>query len=968
MVESLLAELDVDAREVAGLPSKVRGRLLSFLLRWEQYQEAWDCLAAINRPDLVTLLDMQAKALDGLGRPAEAVAVMQTRLEEKYSFSAHVNLGHYFLNTGDHQVALTAAQEITQKGGAPANAWSLLGDAHLLEDDLEAAEAAYLHHLRMTPGSRQPLVGLMRLYERRGDPVTAAAYAVRAYTVEEGQYDVQVYLLRQLSDYFARTGDQNHLTAVTEQLSTRFQAELAEIKALLEGEGIRERAKARPEQGEERPAAIPTPVAPLPDLNAVPVSNQERAELEQAAQTIFGFPSLLEAQPQIMACARRGENVLAILRTGGGKSLCYQLPAVLDKGLTLVISPLIALMKDQVDNLPPTLRAQALALNSTLDTTELQQALVDIRRGRYRLVYAAPERLRQPPFLHAVRQAGLSRLVIDEAHCVSIWGHDFRPDYLTIAQVCRDLGRPPILAMTATAPPRVREDIERRLFGEGEAGGYDLLPDPPPGREREHASPLRVIAADTYRANLHLSAIRARDEDEKLRHLLGLCQQLEGSGIVYARTRQNCEEIADLLRRQGVDATHYHAGIDNRALVQDNFMSGRTRLIVATVAFGMGVDKPDIRFILHYGLPDSVEAYYQEAGRAGRDGQPAHCVLLHSASDKTTLNRHANQDVVTIEFLRAVYAAVRRRLNGRSPGPVALDDLVRDTQGEDTAVRVALSALEQAGLVARHYDAPRTVTLRRLSEGGENAFDHLADAAHLRLRQSVTRNFTDLVQMDLAPAERLEEQLLAWQAAGHLEYQANGRDCLLTLLPAPAGAAIRIESLLNQYKTIQQQRVAEIVAYARTRRCRHGFLANYLGGLPRETCEACDNCREDFGFSLAKRPEGFLDFGWDEEQIKEQRQVVLAALKEMSWGRQTLIHILRGDSRVDERGRRSSVYGQLKFRSEAAVGKLISELLAAGLIQEKKLEHGGIALEPTKDGRAQLLVAKVDLEKTEQAR
>ncbi|MEW5987829.1 MAG: DEAD/DEAH box helicase [Chloroflexota bacterium] len=947
MAESLLAQLDVDGRLVAELPAKVRNQLLSFLLRWEQYQDALDCLLAINRPGLVTLLDMQAKALDGLGRTAEAVAIMQTRLEEKYSLSAQVNLGYYLLHVGNHQAALATAQEITRHSDAPAGAWSLLGEVSLLGGDLETAEAAYLRHLRMTPGSRQPLVGLMRLYEQRGDPVTAAAYAVRAYTVEEGQYDVQVYLLRQLRDYFARTGDPNHLTAVTEQLATRFQAELTEIKALLAGEGIRERAKGRLERREASPAEGQPPMAHLPDLNAVPVSDQERAELEQAASTFFGFTSLLEAQPQIMACARRGENVLAILRTGGGKSLCYQLPAVLDEGLTLVISPLIALMKDQVDNLPPTLRPRALALNSTLDNTELQQALVDIGRGRYRLVYAAPERLRQPPFLHAVRRAGLSRLVIDEAHCVSIWGHDFRPDYLTIAQVCRDLGRPPILAMTATAPPRVREDIERRLFGRGEAGGDHSLPDPSPGREREHSSPLRVIAADTYRANLHLSAIKARDEDEKLRHLLHLCQQLEGSGIIYARTRQNCEEIADLLRRQGLDATHYHAGMENRAQAQDNFMSGRTRLIVATIAFGMGVDKPDIRFIIHYGLPASVEAYYQEAGRAGRDGQPAYCILLHSASDKATLNRHANQDVVTIEFLRAVYAAVRRRLNGRNPGPVALDDLARDAQGDDTAVRVALSALEQAGLVARHHDAPRTVTLRRLSEGRETAFDHFAEAAHLRLRQSVTRNFTDLVETGLAPAERLEELLLTWQAAGYLEYQANGRDGLLTLLPAPAGAATRIESLLNQYKTIQQQRVAEIVAYARTRRCRHGFLANYLGGASRATCEACDNCQGDFGFSI-------LDFGLDESQVEEQRRLILTALKEMSWGRQRLIHILRGDSRVDERGRRSAAYGQLKFRSESAVGKLIGELLAAGLVQEKKLGHGGIALELTADGRLSL--------------
>jgi len=954
MKDSLMPQLGICPQDVTQLSGTPRSSLLHFLIRWEGYQDVLDCLDAIGPTRLVSLYDFRAEALVGLNRPADAIAVMGERLEHKSSPTARMTLGRCYLANADPQAALAIAQEIirvedarsmTGAEDAPIHTWGFLGDVHLQLGDLDAAEAAYLRHQRLSPNSPAPLYGLAQVHRQRGDPVTAAAYAVRAWANEDGRFPLSIPLLRRLRDFFAQTGDQNHLVEANEQLNVRSQLELTELRVLLQIEDeLKSGAGKLTVKGDHRrasddeesfsPLEVPISSPPaLPDLSAIPVSDAERAELGAAAQHYFNFSSLLQAQAEIMACARRGENVLAILPTGGGKSLCYQLPAFMDSGFTLVISPLIALMKDQVDSLPTAVRQYTLAINSSLDGYELQSAITGISQGHYKLVYAAPERLRQPPFLHALRQAGLTRLVIDEAHCISIWGHDFRPDYLTIAQVRRDLGSPPILAMTATAPPRVREDIEGRLFRD------------PKGVETPSGlSQIRLIVTDIYRPNLYLS-VRRGNQDEKLRHLLNLCQQLDGSGIVYARTRRRCEELAELLRQQGHEADHYHAGLENRALVQDRFMSGGTRIIVATVAFGMGVDKADIRFIIHYELPDSVEAYYQEAGRAGRDGQPAHCILLYSPGDKATLTRHANENIISRDFLRSVYVAIRRRLNGRNPGTMAMDDLVRDLGSDDTTVRVALSTLEQAGLLQRHYDSPRTVSLQRLSVNRDALFDRFANAAHLRPLQTIARDYGDLVADSQIPSADLENRLLVWQSAGHLNYQANGRDCLLTLLPAPVDAPTRVESLLDQHTSIQSQRVAEIVAYARNRRCRHGYLANHLGGEPRARCIACDNC---LGERILHQTNDQLP------TPAEQLRLILAALNEASWGRRNLLRILRGDPAVGERGQHSSAYAQLAFRSPTALNQLTDKLVKAGYVQEVHLEHGGIALQITTDGRRAL--------------
>ena len=653
---------------------------------------------------------------------------------------------------------------------------------------------------------------------------------------------------------------------------------------------------------------------------------------------MFYFPTMRPAQTEIITCVRRGENVLAILPTGAGKSLCYQLPAFMGLGLTLVISPLIALMKDQIDGLPARVRSKAIAINSSLEGPALRRAIEEISQGNYRLVYAAPERLRQLPFLHALRRVGLTQLVIDEAHCVSMWGHDFRPDYLRIAQTRRELGEPPILALTATAPWRVRQDIERQLFGDASSDDFSIQEE------------IRFIALDTYRSNLKLSAIQAKSEDEKRRLVIGLCHKFSGSGIVYALTRKKCEELAALLRQQGLNAAHYHAGISKRAEIQERFMNDEVDIIVATIAFGMGVDKADIRFIIHYGLPDSVEAYYQEAGRSGRDGEPSACVLLYTTSDKATLTRHANQSVVKLEFLRRVYGMVRDWLDAGVAGRISLDALWKALESDEITTRVSISILEQVGLLIRHHDVPDSVRLRPLPDQTDASFEQFIDVADLIPLYPNQRDYLELAVAAQISATELEEQLFAWQQVGLLDYQPFGRSCLYTLPPASANAANRLESLLDQNATIQKQRVLEIWDYARSARCRHGHLSNYLGGKPRTDCAACDNCVEEIDVYEEAQSAAEARFPSQSAQL----EIILQALAESSWGHVTLNALLRGEPTQNPRAQLSSAFGKLSFLSKYGLQKMTSKLLRAEYIGEKTLSHGGIALEVTPVGRRAL--------------
>src|SRR6266850_4546344 len=397
----------------------------------------------------------------------------------------------------------------------------------------------------------------------------------------------------------------------------------------------------------------------------------------------FGFDEFREGQREVIATILEGKNAVVVMPTGSGKSLCYQLPAMMLGGATLVVSPLIALMKDQVD----ALHARGLPatfINSSIAWREQAARIDALRRREYKLVYVAPERFRSERFLEALQSISISLFAVDEAHCISTWGHDFRPDYLRLKAVIQALNRtgtsPQTLALTATATPYVRSDIIQQL-------GLSK-PD--------------TFVSGFDRPNLTIDVVHTEREREKIGRIKRLAKAHEGSGIIYASTRKAVEQVAVELREQGLRVTAYHAGMSDsmRIKAQEEFMTGRTQMIVATNAFGMGIDKPDIRFVAHYQMPGSIEAYYQEIGRAGRDDLPSSCVLLFNYADKNTHDFFIEGSYPSSEIIHDVYDALVA--TGLKTVVLTTPEIARRAGvSNEMAVQSALYLLERANHIER---------------------------------------------------------------------------------------------------------------------------------------------------------------------------------------------------------------------------------------------------------------------------
>ncbi len=550
----------------------------------------------------------------------------------------------------------------------------------------------------------------------------------------------------------------------------------------------------------------------------------------------FGYPDFRKPQIPAIEAVLAGRDALIVLPTGGGKSLCFQVPALLRGGLTVVISPLISLMKDQVDALERR-GLPAAFINSTLGANAAADRLTRAQRGELTLLYLAPERMDAGRTLERLREIGVSMLAVDEAHCISEWGHDFRPSYRRIGRIRHALGDPQTVALTATATPSVRDDIARQL----------LLRDPV------------VVVGGFDRTNLSYSVVSTRSQGEKDKAAIAAIREHSGPGIVYAPTRKAVERVTQVLTRARIGAVAYHAGLDesHRRRAQDAFMGEAARVIVATSAFGMGIDKPDVRLVVHHAMPGTLESYYQEAGRAGRDGNPSVCVLLHAYPDRFTHEYFidgAHPDRTSVE---RTWRALRDVADADGLATIDLDALVQRLrkQVNERHVAAALRVLGRAGCLLVEPPAPARVFVRLLATPariaaeltGEREFDRELLRA---LWRAVGRRFEDGASIDLdglppgfggamgtrPVLDRLQAEQFVEVVKDTGGFRLDGRCVVDSWLPVDWDE-------LARRRTVDMDRLDAMQQYAQTRGCRRAFVLRYFGDPDvRPACGACDRC------------------------------------------------------------------------------------------------------------------------------
>ncbi len=573
----------------------------------------------------------------------------------------------------------------------------------------------------------------------------------------------------------------------------------------------------------------------------------------------FGFEDFREGQREVIGSILEGKDAVVVMPTGSGKSLCYQLPAMILDGVTLVVSPLIALMKDQVD----ALHARGLPatfINSSISESEQLARIDALRRREHKLVYIAPERFRSSRFNAALQQIPISLFAVDEAHCISTWGHDFRPDYLRLRNVIKSLNKVQTLALTATATPYVRSDIIQQL-----------------GLNRP-----QTFVSGFDRPNLSIEVVHTVREREKIASIRNLAKQTPGSGIIYASTRKAVEQVGAKLKALDLGVSEYHAGMSDamRVRAQDDFMSGRTQMIVATNAFGMGIDKPDIRFVFHYQMPGSIEAYYQEIGRAGRDGLPSTCVLLFNYADKNTHDFFIEGSYPDISIIKQVYdslAATELRRIELSTQEIAR----RAGESNEMAVQSALYVLERAGHIQR--------TAPALNRGGRGA-----------------QQGRSIIMLDSSPVDKLRID--------------------------PAEVSRRGE--------LERRKLRAMIDFCYTDYCYRAHILNYFGDRKSERrCGTCGNCKPRTSAPIPSAPVDSSPRELTADELLRVRKI-LACAKRMNgrYGKKLLVSTLRGSSAkqvLTAKLNELSTYGLLRDMANDELETYIDALVEARCLKVK---------------------------------
>jgi ATP-dependent DNA helicase RecQ len=662
----------------------------------------------------------------------------------------------------------------------------------------------------------------------------------------------------------------------------------------------------------------------------------------------FGLASFRPGQEQVIRSVMDGADVLCVMPTGGGKSLCYQLPSVVRAGLTIVVSPLIALMQDQVAGLHKR-GIRATLINSTLTQNEQIDRMEGMAKSQYDLVYVAPERLRNSRFVEAVQQTKVTLLAIDEAHCVSEWGHDFRPDYARLGRFReRHLGGVQTIALTATATPTVRQDIVSLL-------GL-----------KNHKEYITGFA----RPNLRLSVDTCSSDNDKDQRLLDFLQGRNGVGIIYAATRKRCEELAERLSQQtrqrfGV----YHAGLplDQRKTVQDRFMAGELAAIVATNAFGMGVDKADLRYVVHYNMPGSLEAYYQEAGRAGRDGLPSECRLLFSYSDRYIQEFFIENAYPTPETVQAVYEFLLAQ--DVDPIEMTLDEIrekigIRDVTSE--AIGTAESLLARTGVLER-LEAGGGSAILRIDSDLETLVDLLPREAKVRRKVlqaaekivgkqrhedvpfSLQRLLT-LTEMERDAVHRSLRDLCKLKAFDYVP-PFRGRAVHFRERDIPFDQLkIDFEEMARR-KTAEYAKLDAVIKMAQSAGCRQLSILKYFGDPGAADCENCDRCDKHKPVNEARLPPGVKI-----DDLAKGVRIALSGVARMHgrFGKTAVAQMLRGSQNQKLQSwklNRLSTFGLLAALQQKQVVDLLEALIAIGFCQQQDVDQRRPILQLTEAGR-----------------